>query len=77
MTPKLFLVASIVCFTVISGEGRQKRSVVGTISSGGMPIQEMMAKAIDIALKDWAMRTEFEKQMYFSGKLKLGLMVKT
>jgi hypothetical protein len=28
----------------------------------------MMAKSIHIALKDWAIRTEIEKQFYLSGK---------
>lgn len=67
MTTKLLLVASIVCFTVISGKDRQKREVIGTLAGGGMHISDMMAKSIQIALKDWAIRTELEKQMYLSG----------
>lgn len=68
MTTKLLLVASIVCFTVISGKDRQKREVIGTLAGGGMHISDMMAQSIKIALKDWAIRTELEKQMYLSGK---------
>lgn len=59
MTTKLLLVASIVCITVISGKDREKRDI---------SIPEIMAKSIHIALKDWAIRTEIEKQMYLSGK---------
>ena len=59
MTIKLLLVASIVCITAISGKDREKREI---------SIPEMMAKSIHIALKDWAIRTEIEKQFYLSGK---------
>jgi hypothetical protein len=59
MTTKLLLVASIVCITALSGKDREKREI---------SIPEMMAKSIHIALKDWAIRTEIEKQFYLSGK---------
>jgi hypothetical protein len=59
MTTKLLLVASIVCITALSGKDREKREI---------SIAEMMAKSIHIALKDWAIRTEIEKQFYLSGK---------